>query len=538
MNLLSASRPLKGVLVGAALLLALAGCDDALQTAADDASVAEAQLAAGNLDEARESIRRAIAARDDVAGYYVLLGRIELRAQRPASAFNAYSMALDLQADNAEVLQNIAELGLQTGRIREAGEAADRMLLLAPGSTRAMLVKGFIAIDNGQMDEARRMATEILASNANDEGGVILSARIHALQGDIAKANAEIDRAVSVIGETDALNVTLLEIYRVQGDAQGMRRLFPLILKNMTDDSSYQIDFINLLYKSGDIAAARAEAVKAIEAKPNDTSLLRSLGDLWMEYDRRPLSTAQLQYLGESGTRTSQISLARFYLGIGAHDTAQRLLMRPYSSGVAEAQGLMARIWLARGDAKRAEALAARLLQLDPRNEDSLLVRGARHLASGRTDRAIEDANVVVSDSPEEYLGYVALADAYRAKGSSIRARQTFERGMDALPQSRMLADAYRDFLLAEGDTARVVSLYQDLAMAKPSSVPAWAAFSRVCAEFGDALCAAKVNSGLAGAKSSFAVDDRPGTPRRRGLFARITPEQICATTGGVCTGS
>lgn len=538
MNLLPAPRRLNRVLAGMAILLMLAGCDDALQSAANDASVAESQFAAGNLDEARESIRRAIAARDDVAGYYVLLGRIELRAQRPASAFNAYSMALDLQADNAEVLQSIAELGLQTGRIREAGEAADRMLLLAPGSTRAMLVKGFIAIDNGQLDEARRMATQILAANANDEGGVILSARIDALQGNIAKAMAEITRAVSVIGETDALNVTLLEIYRVQGDAKGMRRVFPLILKSMTEDDTYRIDFINLLYKSGDVAAARAEAVKAIEAKPNDTSLLSALGALWMEYDRRPLSAAQLSYLAESGTRASQLSLSRFYLSIGEYAMARRLLMRPYSSRVPEAQGVMARILLAQGEAQRAEALAARLLQVDPRSEDSLLVRSARHLASGRTDRAIEDANIVVSDSPEEYLGYVALADAYTAKGSSIRARQTFERGMDALPQSRMLADAYRTFLLAQGDTDRVVSLYQDLALAKPSSVPAWAAFSRVCAEFGDALCAAKVTSGLARAKSSFAVDDRPGTPHRRGLFARITPEQICAATGGICTGS
>ncbi len=538
MNLLPASRRLKVALAGTALLLTLAGCTDALQSAADDASAAESQLAAGNLDEARQSIRRAIAARDDVAGYYVLLGRIELRAQRPASAFNAYSMALDLQADNAEVLQSIAELGLQTGRIREAEEAADRMLLLVPGSTRAMLVKGFIAIDNGQLDDARRMATQILATNANDEGGIILSARIDALQGNIAKAMTDINRAISAIGETDALNVTLLEIYRVQGDAKGMRRIFPLILKSMTEDATYQIDFINLLYKSGDVAAARAEAVKAIESKPNDTSLLRALGELWNEYDRRPLSASQLAYLGESGTRASQIALARFYLSHGEHETARRLLMRPHSSGVVEAQGLMARVLLARGDAKRAEALAERLLAIDARNEDSLLVRSARHLAAGRTDRAIEDANIVVSDSPEEYLGYVALADAYRAKGSGIRARQTFERGVDALPQSRMLVDAYRNFLLAEGDTARVVTLYQDLAMAKPSSVPAWAAYSRVCAEFGDALCAAKVTSGLARAKTSFAVDDRPGTPHRRGLFARITPEQICAATGGVCTGS
>ena len=78
---------------------------------------------------ARKSIREAITERDDVAAYYILLGRIELRAQRLTSAFNAYSMALDLQADNPEILQAIAELGLQTGRVREADDAADRLLL-------------------------------------------------------------------------------------------------------------------------------------------------------------------------------------------------------------------------------------------------------------------------------------------------------------------------------------------------------------------------------------------------------------------------
>lgn len=538
LNTHTTSRLLIAPLAGVALLLTLGGCGDALQTAANDASVAESQLAAGNLDAARENIRRAIAARDDVAAYYVLLGRIELQAQRPASAFNAYSMALDLQADNPEILQSIAELGLQTGRIREAEEAADRMLLLAPGSTRAKLVKGFIAIDNGQLDEARRMASEILAANANDEGGVVLVARLDALQGDVNKAKKDITQAISVMGDTDALNVTLLEIYRLQGDAKGMRNVLSRLLKSMKDDQNYRIDYINLLYKSGDVAAARLEVVKAIEQNPNDASFLGSLGDLWLEYDRRPLSAAQLDYLAESGTRTSQIALARHYLTVGEYQIAGRLLSRPVGSGVPEAQGLMARVSIARGDLKRADALASRLLAVDPRNGDGLLVRSTLYVARGKADRAIEDANIVVSDSPQEYLGYVALAAAFKAKGSSIRARQTFERGLDSMPQSMMLANAYRQFLLSEGDRSRVVSIYQDLALAKPSSVPAWTAFARACDEFGDELCAAKAAQGLARSKESFVVDEPPGTPHRRGLFARITPEQICATAGGVCTES
>lgn len=538
MNLLPASRFRNGLFAVAACLLALTGCDDAFQTAANDASVAESQLAAGNVDEARESIRRAIAARDDVAAYYILLGRIELQAERPASAFNAYSMALDLQADNPEVLQSIAELGLQTGRIKEAEEAADRILLLSPGSSRAMLVKGFIAIDNGQLDEGQRMAADILARNSNDEGGIILTARIDALRGDVGKALAAIQNGIAAIGATNALNVTLLEIYRIQGDAKGMRSVFPEVLKSMDGDTEYQLDYINLLYKMGDVSAARVTALKAIESHPNDAQLFNMLSDLWLEYDRRPLSAAQLTYVAESGTRTSQIALARFYHKIGDDDAARRLLTRVSDSGVAEARGMMARVMLALENVKRADVVANKLLQADPRNEDALLVRAQRHLANGRFDRAIEDANIVVADSPQEYLGYVVLAGAYSAKGSAIRARQTFERGMDSLPQSKLLADAYQKFLVASGDTNRVVSLYQDLAMAKPSSVAAWKAFSRACIEYGDEICARKVENGLARAKSSFVIDEPPGTPQRRGLFARITPEQICATTGGVCTGS
>lgn len=538
MNAPYAPRFRSGILALLLLGAPLGGCQDPFQSAAADASLADSQLAAGNLDEARESIRRAIAARDDVAAYYVLLGRIELQAQRPASALNAYLLAADLQADNPEILQSIAELGLQTGRVREASDAADRMLLLAPGSPRAMLVKGFIAIDNGRLDEAERLGSEILALNPDDEGGLILSARVEALRGNVAAARTRVERAVAALGPTDALSITLLEIYRVEGDANAMREVFPRIVEAMADDSSFRADYINLLYKTGDVSAARREILRAIQLKPNDRSLWASLTSLWLEYDRRPFAEGQIAFFAESGTRTAQLSLARFYLDIDEPRIAQRLIARPDASGVPEARALKARILLALRDVKAADKLAVSILAADPREKDALLVRSARHLAKGNIDRAIEDANLVVAEAPEEFLGYIALANAYAAQKNDLRARQVFERGSNALPQNRMLADAYAKFLLERGDTRRAVSLYQDLGLAKPSSTSTWSRFAQMCRSFGDGSCARRATDGLARAQASIAIDPPPGTPHRRGLFARITPEQICASTGGLCTGS
>lgn len=519
-------------------LTVASGCADSAQRAAENAAIAESQLAAGDVEAARKSIREAITERDDVAAYYILLGRIELRAQRLTSAFNAYSMALDLQADNPEILQAIAELGLQTGRVREADDAADRLLLLMPGATQAMLVKGFIAIDDGRPADARKMASDILALNPRDEGGIILLARLDALDGKTDDALKAVDDAIASGSATPALNVTRLEIYRLQGDEKRMKAILPDLLKAMDQNDDYVLDYANLLYKTGEIAAARSEVVKAMGRSPNDREFLAKLVQLWLEYDRRPLSDAQLQYISGSGTRAQQVILARFYLDAGEYDKAKRLISGLFDEHVLDGQALMARIMLAQGDKKNAYQLASRVLAADARNEDALLVRAARSLAERNPDRAIEDANVVVSDSPENYLGYVELARAYIAKGQDIRARQTFERGMDFLPQSFQLADAYRAFLLSVGDRQRAVTLDQDVAMAKPSSVRAWAIYSRTCSQYGDALCAAKAEAGLGRARRSYLVDDPPGTPRRRGLFARISPEKICATTGGVCTGS
>lgn len=500
--------------------------------------MAEAQFSAGDVDQARENIQRAIIARDDVAAYFVLLGRIELQSGKLPSAFNAYSRALDLQADNLEVLQAIAELGLQTDRLTEAEEAADRMLLLSPGSARAMLVKGFLAIESNRLDDARRFAGQIAAQDPTDEGGAILTARVQALDGDFNGAATTTLRTIDAVGDTEALNATLLEIYRAQGNAAGMQQAFPKVIAAAGKSSKYQLDFVNFLYKTGQLQAARAEAIKAIEAQPNDTAMHKALRELFVEYDPSPLSDAQRGQIAMTGTRATQLSMARLYFDTGQLKNAQAMLERLLAENAIEARALMARIALAQMDEKSADALAASVLAADPRNPDALVARALRRLAQGKIDAAIEDANIVVSDAPQEYGGHAALANAHLAKGSKVRAQQIFERGIDLLPQSELLTERYEAFLRKVGQSSRIVSLYGDLAAAKPSSVKAWRQFGRVCAQFGDRVCHVKVQRGIANAARSFVIDEPPGTPRARGIFARITPEQICRSSGGVCTGS
>jgi hypothetical protein len=357
------------------------------------------------------------------------------------------------------------------------------------------------------------------------------------LQGRSEQALAKINKTIESIGETDALNATRLEIYRLLGNPERLLETMPAILKNVDANSEYQIDYINVLYKTGSVANARNVSLKIIENPKTNADQLGKLMDIWSEYDSAPLTVSQISRFAETGSLMVQFTLARHFLFSEPQYTSQ-LIAKPLKAQNPEANALMARTLLVEGKTRRAYQIADQILQKDLRNEDALLVRSARFIAEKKFDEAIADANIVVSDAPQNVYGYVMLGKALSAKGNKIRARQVFEQGMDALPQSRTLALHYKELLLSWGDTKRIVSLDKEVALASPSSIRSWAAFGGSCSQFGDALCAKEAKQGLERAKMSFIVDDPPGTPRRRGLFARITPEKICATTGGICTDS
>lgn len=514
----------------------VSGCSDRFSAAAEYAQTAQAQLETGNLEDARVSALNAIRERDDVAAYFVLLGRIESQMQNLEGAFGAYSRALDLQADNPEILQAIAELGLQVNRLNDAEEAADRILLLYPNAIRAKLVKGFISIERDRFDEAKELAEDILARSPNNEFGSILKARLTALDADLDGAIEIVDTLREETGETLALNITLLEIYRAQSYADGMLEVLPKIVSETGLNSVHQFDLMNTLYKTGRIEQAHAENWQYLISDEADRTGFEKLGSLMIEYDAPALSEEEMSNLIREGSLEARLFLARFYLDQGNLDATERLLSNLWRDGPIEAQALMSRVKIMNGNLDKAEELIVSVLERDGRNPDALLARAKQKIDSGEIDAAIQDLNVVVSDTPEEYQGYIALARANQAKGSLLRANQVFEQGVDFLPQSELLAAEYEAFLRETGERSRIVSLYADLTYAKPSSIPAWEAYARVCDEFKTDCLGTRPASGLVNARTRYVIDLPPGTPRRTGLFAQIRPEQICRSTGGVCT--
>ncbi|MEM9085898.1 MAG: hypothetical protein AAGB23_08245 [Pseudomonadota bacterium] len=358
------------------------------------------------------------------------------------------------------------------------------------------------------------------------------------MDADLFGAIKIVDSLRKETGETLALNVTLLEIYRAQSNADGMLEVLPKIVSETGLNSVHQFDLINTLYKTGRIEQARAETWQYLISEEADRTGLEKLGSLMIEYGAPPLSDEEMSDLIREGSVEARLFLARHYLDQGNLGATERLLANLRQDGPIEALALMSRVETLKGNLAMADELIASVLERDRRNPDALLARAKQKIDAGEADAAIQDLNVVVSDAPEEYRGYIALARANQAKGSVLRANQVFEQGVDFLPQSELLAAAYEAFLRETGDLSRIVSLYADLTYAKPSSIRAWEAYAKVCAEFKADCLGTRLESGLLNSRERYVIDLPPGTPRRTGLFAQIRAEQICRSTGGICTDS
>jgi tetratricopeptide (TPR) repeat protein len=503
-----------------AVALALVACGSPRDAAMADAAQAQALMDAGDLNGARAAVLRSLALRDDIPEVHTLNGRIALGTNDPLAAYQAFSRVLELDAANMDALLAVSELALQLGRVRDAETISDRALALDPNASRALLVKGLIALDRKRIAEAIGYADKILEFKANDEGGIVLKARALATDGDYDGGRAVIEAARGPAAQSEAMMATLLEIDRARGDVSGLRRAFERLVERMPRNAELKIDYANTLYKSGDVAAARAILRPFFAAPADDRASLNAISALWTEYDRNPFSPGDLEAIARKGSPAQRETAARYYLNTGRTGIALKILA-PTGGGSTGLEGLYARALHAEGRSAQAREIIAQILERDKLNPDALLLRATLLQEEKRFSQAIIDAQTVLRDNPENPDAYWTLAQALAAHGQAPRARQILEQGARLLPQSAFLYNKYIHFLYHINDMNRAMSLARTFALASPASLVAWKQYEAVCLRV-RSDCVAEARKGHARSRTLYSIDPRPGTPPKRSLFGRL----------------
>jgi tetratricopeptide (TPR) repeat protein len=350
-------------------LLLLGACDSSVQAGAEAGALAQSAFGAGDYVSARAAARQAVAHRDDVAEYWLLLGRSELELQEFESAYEAFQRAQELDPSDPEALRALADLSVMMKRSSDAAKYTDQILALDPGDPRGLIAKGLLKLDRGDAAGAAGIADEVIKRDPRYVGALALKAKTLVATGKAEQGAGILENAMRVHGQNEPLLEALLEIYRRSGDAAGEQSAYTRLLALTPGNVDLPIDYARSLYRRGNRAGAFEQIVRLHRANPDDSRVPGRIANLWLDLGNAPAGLREIRLLGEDGSAAMRVAMARYAAETRWPAEAVRLLaaMVPEepSHETAGVAGLYAEALHKAGRPAEAGRLAERILALD-----------------------------------------------------------------------------------------------------------------------------------------------------------------------------
>lgn len=476
------------------LLASLAGCGvPGTQAGQEAAALAASAFEAGNYEAARDAARQAVGARDDVAEYWLILGRSELELAQFENALDAFQRAQELDRSNPEALRALAELSVLAKRPKEAEDYVQQSLALNPRDPRALIARGLLTLERGDHQAAGRIADDVIKRDPRFVGALALKAKALVAAGEPVEGARILENAMRVHGQSEPLLEALLDIYQRSGNGPEERRTYARLVAIAPQNQSLQLDFARALYRRGDRAAAFEQILRLHRASPDDSSLPGKIANLWLELGSVPAGLREIRLLAESDAPAGKVAMARYAAETRWPGEAVRLLAplvpaEPSYRG-AGAAALLAEALLDIGRAAEAGALAERVLALDATSPRALAVTTRIALDRRKLNDALAGGLLLTSEYPRVSRYRALLARIHLARGELNLADQVLKAASRDFPKSAPVLQAHVALLERQGSRARARDLTDAFTSRNRDSAEGWALRSDLCRRAGDNLC-------------------------------------------------
>jgi tetratricopeptide (TPR) repeat protein len=405
---------------------------------------------ARKLEETGDCVRAAAEARGALeidpgyAGGYLLLGRCELKAKKPAEALRHFARAHELDPADFEAVNSAGRLALQQGDLQKAEEYVTRALALKPDSVAAGTVKGSLLLRKNDVPQAMQILEAAVKADPTDEDAVVALATAYLNSDKAEHAKSLLRFSLEKKPDSSAMLVLLLDLaFREEQYAEAEGYLNKLLALHPDDEhlAVQMADCFSLLGKGEEGPAYLAAFLEthpgADAARVRLTELLLAAGDngkALATLDAAPVSTPRLRLAKGAilmrGGRTEEGAAVLLALGrdAGAGDDASAALMT------------LANAYLLQGREDEAVTILTERIARGGNILEALALRGRACFLLQRYAEAVQDFTVVAGQTPNDPSVALALADAQNAAGKGEEAEKTIR---EAIARSPKFAPAY-----------------------------------------------------------------------------------------------
>jgi len=425
-----------------------------------------APQAVTSLEELRKQAPASLAVQDALAEAYV-------KAGKPEQATTIYRAVLATQPGDVGALAGIAEIALSASQWDAASEQYKKVLDLSPDNAAANSGVGRAQLQLGRVDAAVPYLVHALRLRPGDWALTKMLANCY------VKASKWTDVIQTFDSEThaddEAATSWMVQAFGQVAERARAEQYYRAVLQHAAGNFPARLSLADLLYESKRPKEAKEQYILVLKIRPELYDIADRVGQLAEQENNLPEA---IQYYARAcaspnATTAMKSRLGHLYFKTGdmanASTTLQTVLQAEPDNR--EIKTLLMQVAVKTDRTDEAVRYASELLPGDPNNVTLLRLLGEDALKHNndaaavdyleraqtanekdrdlrfelvsiytnndsldRLPRAFDLMNEYVGLYPDDYEGYLLLANLYRRKGDAAAALDYFNRGFDKMP--------------------------------------------------------------------------------------------------------
>lgn len=412
---------------------------------------------------------------EDAKAKLVLVSLVKTKEPQQAIALLDNYIAQD--KDNYDLRLSKIQLLLATQQLDLAIVDLKELASLDPegnSGRKAKVVLAQIELQKGDVKAAGEILNTVLATAPEDESALLLKARIDIMNKNIDTAVTNLRIVLRNNPESDEALVLLAQAYMNSGSSELADDNFRQALAVNPGNTVAALSVANSLMKTSDLNRTEDVLVKSLKQDPNNTEVLQALAQVrilkkdWLgskslvdNLKAKSEESALAYYL------TARISQGQEYFAAAVDEYKSALALRP---DMARALQGLAYSSLQLGQKEQLINYLNEFLQKNPTQLAAYSVLSNIYMQDKEWAKAVATIEQGIAKEPKWQGGYSALAAIYFAQNKNELAISAYQQGLDNNKNSNFLtlqmASAYER--INEFDKAK--ALYEEV-LARDASV-------------------------------------------------------------------
>ncbi len=444
-------------------------------------AAAQLHVRNGDLDAAERELRTIADARPDDAQAALGVAQFLLRTKGVDAARAELDAQIKKRTDATPFILALAQLDFDNNNREEATAALTKAVAAAAEAKKTdeansiRLVLARFALLEQKRDEAKRLAGEVLATDASNAGALGIRAALRFDECDFNGALLDVRAALASQPNNPQLLVLSARTHERNGNTDLAGENYAAAAQASGYETAIVLEFVQHLRRRGRADAALTVLTEAANRRPTDKAILSELagaqinaGD-WVGADA---TTQKLATLDPSlASRVEAASLtgqARYEESLAV---LGRLAADPNQADNALAS--MIQVYARAGKLDEAVAFLDNLIEENTGNTRALMLRAQVLRSLGKVDAAERDFRTVTQVSPSTGGAYLGLAQLAISRGDREAALKEARAGVEAADNPGALQFFIGSLYERSMDFDGAIEEYRRLYAAQPSSLVA-----------------------------------------------------------------